>query len=1126
MTVRFRLPLLDGGPNLIRKLSLIAITLLLSLRCMAQTTSAELSGTVQDSSGAAIPGARIVVTNTTTNVAHSAVSGKIGEYIIGQLPPGDYNVTVDAKGFSKLTQTGLNLQVNQQARLDLTLKIGQQSETVTVSAQQPLLESESSSIGTVIDKNLVNQLPLNERNFTQLATLSPGVTGVGESASGTIQSGTRPDDKRPASEIFANGNRDGDNNFLYDGIDDNERLTLSIVVRPVVEAVREFKINTSLNSAELGRNAGATIDVITKSGTNSFHGSAFEYLRNSAMDARTYFNAAGTAFPAFRMNQFGGSLGGPVWKNKVFFFADYEGFRNSTQNFILGNIPTVRERTGDFSELCAGGFDDTGLCLSGTQIYDPTTTRANPTVPGAFLRDPYPYNVIPTGKRDPIAMIMINAYPAPTSGALTNNYASNTVTTNDSDSGDGRIDAQLTAKDSIFGRYTYQTFLNLSPPTYPRENLAGVGNVGLSDEGSFAGTSTSPAQHLALGYTRVVSQNIVNDLRGGLSRYGLNYVPLDFVANGQLGNKLGVPNSNVTPREQNLPIFSPSSYLGVGQSRSLPLYRQENTYQILDNVVWTRGSHTLKFGADFRHRNLTIYQTNEGNGRFNFSPALTDSRNPAGKGGNSVASFMAGYATLIAHDYTFPFPVIEVNEYGLYAADDWRVTRKLTLNYGLRWDYFSPPTEAKNQWANFNPVTGNMDIAGQNGVDAMVGVQPWRKGFGPRLGFSWQPYTNTVVRGGGGVFFNDTGSESVTMRLFRNVPFGQTISDSPGDIFPGQTVSQGFGPAPSLTNTAAVGAMNSVDLHYRPSYAQQFSLGVEQQVTQIAAVLKITGVGNLGRHLYNAYNINQAVPGSTSVNSRRPLYGLNPNVGDVTYATGNGAANYYGLQVTLDKHISHGVSALVGYAWAHAIDDVPMDFGGGAAGPSPQDPRNLNAERSNSYIDQRQRLTVSYLWELPFGKGRELLNHGGPVDWVLGGWQTNGAIFSQTGLYFSPVLQTATVNTGTTSRPNQIGTVHYPKTLNNWFDASAFVNPPPYTYGDAGRNSLIGPGRTNFDLALMKKFPIRETMNLQFRFEAFNIFNHPQFGYPNPNVGNSQVGQITSIVGNPRNLQASLHFEF
>jgi hypothetical protein len=1108
---------------LAKTLCFILAIFLICSRSSAQVASAELSGNVLDATGAAVPDATVTATNVDTSIARTTVSGKSGDYVITALPPGNYTLTAEAPGFRKLEQTGVSLEINQQARVDLALEVGQTAQTVQVTGHPPLLEAESSSVGTVINQQSVNELPLNGRNFVQLATLSPGVNGVGESASGTIMGGARPDDRRPGSEIFSNGNREGDNNFLFDGVDNNERLTLSITLRPAVEAVREFKIQTNLYSADIGRNSGAVVDVITKSGTNQLHGSLFEFLRNSDVDARTYFNKVGTNFPAFRLNQFGGSLGGPVvipkvyhGKDKTFFFIDYEGYRSSSQIFELGNIPTLRMRTGDFGEL-----------LPNTLIYDPLTTVPNPAVHGSFLRTPFPNNIIPASRFDPIAYKMINAYPTPTSTARINNYAAARIQVQDWDQGDVRIDDQITAKDSIFARWSIQNTSTISPSTYAQSTIPGISQpVSLSDEASFAGVSFQPTQHVATSYVRVFSPTLVNDFRVGFNRYRLDYVPINFAPGAGLGNELGVPNSNVTPREQNLPIFSPASYLGVGQTRSLPLYRRENTFQELDNLTWTKGLHTFKVGGDFRRRQLTIYQTNEGNGRFNFSAAFTDSRNPAGKGGDAAASFILGYPTLDAHDYNYQFPGIRMNEAGIYFADDYRVTKNLTLNYGLRWDYFSPPDEVFNRWSNFSPATGAYLVAGRNGVNENAGVLKFWPNFGPRFGFAYQMLSHTVFRGGVGLFYNASGSEAGNMRLARNLPFGLTSQITPGDVTVGPTVSEGFAPLqPIIIPPVPNGVGYGVAPNFRPSYAEQFNGVLEQEVVPWQMVLKFAGVGNLGRHLQDTWNANQPIPGSTSTVSRRPLYGIDPAQSDVDYYISDGFAEYFAFQFTADKRLNHGVSAQLGYAYSHAIDDVPLEFGGGDAGPNPQDPR-FPHEVSNSIIDQRQRLTLSYLWSLPFGKGMPLLNNGKIVDFVLGGWQTNGILFTQSGLWFSPVLQTSTTNTGTSSRPNITGPVTYPKTLLHWFNATTFTTPAPYTYGDAGRNTLLGPGRTNFDTSLFKTFPVREQMFLQFRVEAFNVFNHPQFGYPNATVGNSQVGQITSIVGNARNLQASLRFQF
>ncbi len=694
--------------------------------------------------------------------------------------------------------------------------------------------------------------------------------------------------------------------------------------------------------------------------------------------------------------------------------------------------------------------------------------------------------------------------------------------------GDVRVDHQISPRDNFFARWSIQNTETQVPSSYPPTTIPGISKpVNLGDEGSFAGTSFSPDQHAVASYVKVFTPKLINEFRVGFNRFRLDYTADQYQPGSALGNQLGVPNANVTPNEQNLPIFSPASYIGIGQTRSLPIFRRENTFEYVDNMSYTLGTHTLKWGADFRRRQLTIYQTNQGNGRFNFSPALTDSRQ--GSGGDSAASFLLGYPTLIAHDYTLNWPGERGYELGLFVADDWRVNKKLTLNLGLRWDYYSPYSEVANRWANFNIATAKIDIAGQSGVDKYAGIKPYYKNFGPRFGFAYQLFSHTVVRGGFGIFYNPTGSEGGSLRLFRQLPFGSTIAISPGDINVGQRVSDGFPPLQPVNYALAnapFGAVVAVDPHFRPSYAEQFNVTIEHEIAPWALLVKAAAVGNLGRHLYDTYNANQAVPGSTVLNTRRPLYSIAPNLSDVSYFTTDGLSEYYAFQLTVDKRLSKGLNGILGYAWSHAIDDVPLEFGGGAAGPQPQDPRNVRAERGNSIIDMRHRMTLSYLYQLPFGKGQAMLNHGGPADWILGGWQTNGILVVQTGLPFTPTLNTSTTNTGTGSRPNVSGKGNNPHTLQHWFDTSIFSSPAPYTYGNAGRDILFGPGRVNWDMSLFKNFVIREQTRFEFRAEAFNVFNHPQFGLPNAAIGNAQVGQITSTVGNPRQLQMGLRFQF
>src|SRR5947209_2682646 len=639
-----------------------------------QTSTGEFSGTVTDASGAVVANAKVTATSAETGAVRQVITDNAGGYVFTLLQPGVYNLSAEAPGFRRTIQNNVELRVNQRAEVNFQLQLGQVGETVEVTAVAPLLEGQSSSLGTVIDTQLTSELPLNGRNFVQLATLSPGVNGTGYSVSGTIMSGTRPDDRRPGTEIFSNGNREGSNDFLYDGIDNNDRLTLSIVLRPGVEAIREFKVQTNLFSADQGRNSGAVVDVVTKSGTNSLHGSVFEFLRNSAMDARSFFNAKNTPFPSFRYNQFGGSFGGPVQlpklykgKDKTFFLVDYEAFRRTQQQGSLVTVPTAAERTGDFSALA-------------NKIYDPATT----TVSGSsYTRTQFPGNIIPANRFDPVTVKMVNAYPLPLTGGLTNNYTTNLNQLQNWDQGDIRVDHQISSNDQFLARYGIQHTATTVPPSYPPTTIAGISHpVLLGDEASFAGVSDNPVQHAVADYTHIFGPSLINDLRAGFNRFRVDYTLAGTTPSENLGVELGVPNANPNAFQTGLPIFSPSGYLGIGMSRSLPILRRENTFEGIDNVTWTRGKQTLKFGVDVRRRQITEYQTNRGNGRFNFSTGFTAM--PGQASGDAIASMLLGYPTLYEQDYLLVWPGIRGTETGLYVADDWRVNNKLAVNIGVR----------------------------------------------------------------------------------------------------------------------------------------------------------------------------------------------------------------------------------------------------------------------------------------------------------------------------------------------------------------------------------------------------------------------------------------------------------
>ena len=1083
--------------------------LLLPALAYAQVTTADLVGTIKDSSHAVLPGARVTVTNQATGVSRSATTGPDGNYIFTSLQPGTYTLSAEIAGFRKVERTGVQLQVNQRAQIDLDLEVGQLGETLVIEGTAPLLESQSSVLGSVIQEKQVQDLPLNGRNFVQLATLSPGVSGAGSGMRGTIMSGTRPDDLRPGTELFVNGNRENSNNYLIDGIDNNTRLTLVIVMRPNVEAIREFKVQTNLYSADQGRNPGGQVNVVTKSGGNTVHGTGYGFLRDDTFDANNFFsNRAGQPKPAFKQHQFGGAIGGPILKNRTFFFADYDGFRQDQGRVFVNTVPTAKMRRGDFSELS-------------TPIYDPLTTVAGPN--GTFTRSPFPGNIIPPSRFDPVTAKLMNAYPLPTSAALSNNLVTSPTRTQDWNQFDVRVDHTQSERDNFLVRYSWSKTATTNPFTFPDVQIAGLSKeVGLGNEDTFAGTSGLVAQHAVLGWVHVLSPRLVLDTRVGYNRFNLDFAQAGVEVGDQLGEQLGVPNSNQQDEQNGIPIINVGSYTGIGQSRSLPILRDENTLQAVVNLTYAADKHTIKAGFDVRRRHMSEFQTNRGNGRFNFSPNITN--NPANNtGGHVMASFLLGAPSLIEQDYLLADVSIRGTEYSFYVADDWRATSKLSLNLGLRYELDTPFSEKDNQWASFDPATATVLVAGRNGVSETAGIKTFYKAFAPRLGFAYQLGARTVVRGGAGIFWNTPGNGGNVLRLHRHVPFGPIYSFNPGNQFVTRRVSDGFPAIPSLNLANAdvpVGTVIGVDPDYQPGYARQFNLTVERQMAS-SLLLKASYVGNQGRHLDTSYNLNQAIPGAGAVNNRRPFFAVRPTLADVTWAVSDGTADYHALQLSAEKRLSHGLSGLLAYTWSHSIDTVGQSFGGGADGPLPQDPRNRLADRGNSPFDIRHRLTIAWNYQLPFGKGQRWLGGDGAAAYLLGGWQVNGINTFQTGLPFTPTLNAAVANTGTGSRPDRIGdggTLTGP-TVDRWFDTSAFATPASFTFGNSGRNILYGPGRVNFDFSLFKDFPVNDRVKVQFRAEAFNLFNHPQFDLPNAAIGAGNAGTITGIVGTPRQIQ-------
>jgi hypothetical protein len=1100
----------------------IAICVFLAASPLFAQSSAQLTGMVSDATGAPVPNAEVVVSSAETGAERKVQTDSAGQYSVPFLNPGAYVITVRREGFRSYRQEGIRLEVNQAARIDISLELGAVSESVNVTSQAPLIESDSSAIGQVVETKAVEDLPLNGRNFVQLAILGPGVTGVGYSSKGTIMSGSRPDDLRPGSEIFANGNREGSNNFLLDGIDNNERLTLSIVLRPSVESVREFKIQTSMFSADQGRNSGATVNVITKSGSNDWHGSAYEFLRNESLDAKNYFTRPGASTPALRQNQFGGSFGGRVIRNKLFFFTNYEGYRRRQERVFVNTVPTLEMRNGDFGAV--------------RDIFDPATLRADPGSRSGYTRDAFPNRIIPRNRWDAVTTKLMNAYPLPQTPGLTNNFTSTPKEAQDWNQGDGRFDWNLNENNTIFGRYSRQDTATTRPSTFAPVNLPGIDQpVSLGNEDTFAGTSQLYAHHAVLSWIRTLTPSFILEAKMGFNRFNLNFLQEGATPGAKLGEKLGVTNANQGPNSDGIPIFSPSGYTGIGQTRSLPIIRIETTTEPSANFTKLSGAHTIKFGVDFRRRLLTQYQTNRGNGRFNFGRTFTDDPNNTGSTGDAMAAFLLGTANTIEQDFTLVKPLIRVWESNAYVQDDWRISSSLTLNFGIRYEYDTPPTEKYNDWTNFDVTTGKLLIAGFN-TDAATGIKGDRNNFAPRFGFAYQVRSSTVLRGGYGIFYNPAGSEGQLFRRHRQLPFGPINAEDINQYVSNpRRVQDGLRPIPVLdpdvVSNHPVGSMLAVEPLFRSGYAQQFNLQLQQQLPS-SMVVKVGYVGNLGRRLDNSYNYNQQIPGPGAPGPRRPLYLLAPDVVNVDYNVSDGKSAYHSLQASLERRFASGLGFLTAYTWSHSIDNVANQFGGGDNGPLPQDPRYRNLDRGNSSFDITHRFVQSMNYSLPFGKGRRWAMESAFANALLGGWDTNLIVTAQTGLPFTPALSTSVSNAGG-SRPDRFkdGTISNPDRA-HWYDTSfgtpdaAWGTPVQFTYGNSGRNILRGPGRVNVDYSLFKDFSPREAWKLQFRAEAFNLFNTPQFDLPNSSIGNPAAGTITSIVGNPRQLQLGLRLSF
>ena len=1025
-----------------------------------QMTTADILGTITDPSGAILPNVKIVLTNLGTQLTRSTQSNAAGQYVFTLLPAGEYSISASAAGFKNFVLPAFTLDAGDRRRQDIQMAVGSTSERVVVSSTAPNLEADTSVLSTIVTEWPIEDLPLNGRNFVQLAQLA---AGANEGRPEAISNGNRPDDRRQTAAVSANAQSDTLNNELVDGLDNNSYTIGTIGVRPSIDAIAEFRVETNLYPAEIGKTPGAVVNLITKSGTNQLHGSAYEFVRNDIFDARNFFASTGRA-PEYRQNQFGGSLGGPIRKDRTFFFGDYEGLRIVQGVTYVSTVPTL------FEEQNPGNLSDIG---------GPVLTQS---------------------QLSPIVLKYFALYPAPNRSGLVNNFVYSPNSTQFSHTFDVRVDHRFSEQDNLFGRYTFNDVKTFTPGSLPPVN--GIQPAGSA---SFPGDAKQRAQQVLLKAVHTFSAMLLVELSAGYSRINNASFPLNY--GSDLGDQFGIQNANFNQFSSGLPQVSIAGYTGFGGTSFLPLIDLDNVYQLGGAVTHVRDQHTLKFGSVVIRRDIYNQQSPAGAGSFSFSTTPSPF---------ALANFLSGTVFQVTRQLQLYPRYLSDWEPSLYAQDDWRVRRWLTLNLGLRYDIITPVSEKYGHISHFDPGCACIVVAGQNGASSTANIETDHRSIAPRFGFAASIGHDTVLRGGYGlVFFRDNTGPSVP---FADPPFTTTYAPNPLTV--PFSAPLPIPTAQSLTNLS--GGLRGMQLTYRNSYVEQINFNLEHAFG--GTVWMIGYVGSLGRHLRITPDVNLAPPSPASFASRRPFNSLYPNVTSIFEIVSEGYNNYNGLQTSLQRRLSHGFMATANYTWSHAIGDT-QGFSAGGLYTSAVPSQTAILERGNSELDMRQRFTLMLDYEVPFGAHL----HG----WrgaLARGWQFNAIDVWETGFPFSVVNASPRSNTGVGSdRPNQLGNANLDRpSLSRWFDTSMFQAQTVGTIGSEPHNALYGPHFRHFDLSVFKDFHVTERAVLQARAESFNLTNTPNFSLPAASLGPMSFGTISStrVGSTPRQLQLALRLTF
>lgn len=1102
----------------------------------AQDVTATITGTVTDPSGAALAGATVTARETERGTIWTAHANEEGIYSLLRIPIGTYEVKAAMNGFKTAVHQAITLDLNQTARVDFKMAMGQLSDTIEVTSQAPLLQADNAVVGTVVDAATNEALPLATRNYVQLTLLSPGAVTPDPASFNTgdnVGSGARP---------FINGNREQSNNFLLDGLDNNQVSDNLLGYTPAPDAIQEFNLITQNASAEFGNFQGGIVNVSLKSGTNQFHGDAWEFFRNDVLNANNWGHKITTPLvprDKLRWNMFGGTVGGPILKNKLFFFFDYQGQRfDHPASSSLFTVFTAKERTGDFSEL---------LQQRGVQLYDPcspgTGVSGTPCTAPA-TRVPFVNNQIPINRMDPVAQALFNSslYPAPMNGNLINNFVNTTYNNFNSNQYDIKIDSNISGKDRLYGRYSHALQRN---PSFNSFKLFGTG------------FSEAPIYSGVLNWTHTVTTNLLNE-----ARLGVNYVKLhngtEFDSSlGNFGEKLGIAGSNPAGIPGLLGLsFGGGLVSSIGSSEVTQRF-PSTVIQFSDGVVITHGRHVLHTGFElWRDRINIFYSSNSGSlGSINFLNAFTSSSGTTGKGGAPEADFFLGLPQQVARGIAGGGWGQRSTIFAGYVQDDWRVSNNLTLNLGVRYEAHTPWVEQNNKQTNYGLFSGAIELAGQNGNSrALYNGQYGAVDFQPRLGFAWTPAAlgrKTVVRGAFTIssYLEGTGTN---LRLPINPPWTppEIITKYNNLSLPGSTTDRGI--VGSVAGNPYAGANLRVwNPDFQPSVAKQWNFSIQREVSNSTS-FQVGYVGQYADHLAQPMWLLQNILNPNGTVSPGPYLAGNPTlrneIGAISGTFSNAWMDYNALQAVLEKRMSTGLQGQVAYTYSKCMTDSGGYYGTwGGTQASPGMPYWQNvyddkSEKGPCFYDETHNLTSYVLYQLPFGNGKKFGNNmNKAANAVVGGWEIDGILTLHSGF---PMTVNNWGDPSTTggwvSRPNCSGAITYPKTVVSqangggiqWFDPSPFTNPNPTgdtpAFGNCGNGIVRGPGLKNFDMGLKKEFSLGETRRLEFRSEFLNLTNTKILNVPSVFADYSaatSLGRITSSQGE-RNLQLALKFFF